>query len=371
MEIDDLTALRDGSAWAAFCADLLAAGEVLRVAAPALDDLSVAEGHRYLTRLARSALEQHIEYRSPEAPALLRGNHETIKGPGFDNPDQVALLAAINGAHEYRIRGRRGTVVFLSFATYYGGDYGRSGRSGRGGSLDASQLQLNADGSFEIAVSVEPRPGNWLPMDPETHRLMIRQLCLDRSVEVLAELAIERVDADGPPPPLKPTDLRRGLAAASRYVLGSAQVFAEWSREFASRPNQMQLMDRARMDAVHADPAYAYVTGGWTLDEHEVLLVEFTPPACEYWSLTLYNYWLETPDYRHHKVSVNAATAHPGPDGRVRIAVSARDTGLGDWIDTAGHRSGALLLRWVQADSHPVPVCTVISSSSPVSPANA
>lgn len=193
-----VASLRDGSAWEGFLDELRQAGEVVRTAAPSLDDLDVAEGIRYLTRLTRSALEQHLEYRDPAAPQFLRGNHETIKGPGFDNPDQVPLVAAISGAYEYRIRGTRGSVVFLSFSTYFGGDWGRSSRSGRGGSLDASQLQVAADGSFDISVSCDPRPGNWLPMDPESHLLVVRQLCLDRQREQLATLSIERIDGGGP-----------------------------------------------------------------------------------------------------------------------------------------------------------------------------
>lgn len=353
-------ALRDGSAWEGFLDQLRQAGDVVTRAAPARDDLDVAEGVRYLTRLTRSALEQHLEYKDPAAPQFLRGNHETIKGPGFDNPDQVPLVAAISGAYEYRIRGTRGSVVFLSFSTYYGGDWGRSGRSGRGGSLDASQLQIAADGSFEITISCEPREGNWLPMDPESHLLVVRQLCLDRRHEQLATLSIERIDGGAPPPPLDPHGLARGLAAAGRYVLGSAEVFAEWSREFAARPNALALMDRARMAAVHADPAYAYVTGGFNLGDDEALLVELRPPPCDYWSLTLYNYWLETPDYRYHTVALNAATANVRADGSILAVVAHHDPGTPNWIETAGHRRGVLLLRWVRAEEHPVPTCEVI-----------
>ena len=35
------------------------------------------------------------------------------------------------------------------------------------GSIEASQLQLDANGDFEIILSCDPRPGNWLRMTPE------------------------------------------------------------------------------------------------------------------------------------------------------------------------------------------------------------
>ena len=41
-----------------------------------------------------------------------------------------------------------------------------------------------------------------------------------------------------------------------------------------------------------------------------------------------------------------------------------RDPGRGHWIDTTGHRSGTALLRWISAESHPVPRCRVVPLDS-------
>ena len=50
---------------------------------------------------------------------------------------------------------------------------------------------------------------------------------------------------------------------------------------------------------------------------------------------------------------VNHHTAIADPHGLVRVVISATDPGLPNWLDTAGHRRGALALRWVGAKEEP------------------
>ena len=78
------------------------------------------------------------------------------------------------------------------------------------------------------------------------------------------------------------------------------------------------------------------------------------PPAhFDYWNLQIGNHWLESFDYLHYDTHVNHETAVVEDDGRVRIHISAKDPGRPNWLDTAGHRRGALALRWVGADAPP------------------
>ncbi len=43
----------------------------------------------------------------------------------------------------------------------------------------------------------------------------------------------------------------------------------------------------------------------------------------------------------------------PGPDGRVRIAISEQDAGLGHWLDTGGRHRGFIVLRWLDNPTPP------------------
>ena len=86
-------------------------------------------------------------------------SHETAK-IGADNPDNLYQYARLDGRCEYRVTGRRGTVAYLSFGTQKGG-YETDGKMLQTGFLDAKQLEIATDGSFEIVLSETPRAGNW------------------------------------------------------------------------------------------------------------------------------------------------------------------------------------------------------------------
>jgi hypothetical protein len=345
----------DGSAWEAFCETLKRAGAVIDRAA---DPFDRAEGYRYLTRLVRLAAEKFVEHADPATPRFYRLSHETAK-IGCDNPDNLYQNAAVSGRHEYRLRGTRGTVPYLGLGTYYG-HYGSKERSGCSGYLEARDLQVGPDGRFEITLSSRKHPGNWLPMEPDTSMLIVRQTFLDRAREVPAELSIERIGAAGPPAPLRPDDLGQGLRDAASFVVGTAALFADWAAGFARRPNELVALDPEVTAGAHGDPNIFFYMGWWALGPDEALLVEATPPTCEYWNFQLNNVWMESLDYRYHRVHYNKQTAMYLPDGSFRLVVAHRDPGVPNWVETAGHARGTMGLRWVRAASHPQPRTRVV-----------
>ena len=62
--------------------------------------------------------------------------------------------------------------------------------------------------------------------------------------------------------------------------------------------------------------------------------------------------------------AVNKHTAKYNPDGTVTFVIAARDPGMGNYMDTAGHQSGSMLLRWTRARTHPLPRCRVAKLAS-------
>jgi hypothetical protein len=348
----------DGTAWREFCETLASAGEVvLRDASPS-DPLDRAEGFRYLSRLTRLALEKFVEHADAAHPTFYRLSHETAK-IGCDNPDSFYQNAEIDGRYSYRLTGTRGSVAYLGFGTYYGA-YGRQGRSGCSGYLEAEQLALDAGGRFEIVLSQKQQPGNWLPMEPDTCMLIVRQNFLDAENEELAELTLERIDEDAPPRPLEPARLAEALEDAGRFVVGTASLFADWAEGFAQTPNAFQALDPELTRGAHGDPNIFFFMGYWQLGPEEALVIDLEPPECEYWNLQLNNHWMESLDYRYHPTHWNKHTARANPDGSVRIVVAHRDPGLPNWLDTASHERGTLGLRWVKASAHPAPCTRVV-----------
>lgn len=348
----------DGSTWNDFLDRLRDAGNVVMNGPE--DPLDRAEGFRYLTRIARAALQTLVEHSDPLAPVLQRVVHETAK-MGADNPDNMYFNAAISGEHDYRLWGHRGTVHYLGFGTQVG-HYGKGAGMPPTGYLEAKDMHVEPDGSFEIVLSTE-RPAdakNWLPMKPETGTLIVRQTFMDREGETPAELHIERIGAPGTPSEVTPAMIDEGITQSGNLVAGAAMMFANWADGFRAHVNELPPFDPAIANAVGGDPNIVYYHSYWELDPDQALVIEVTPPACDYWNFQLNNHWMESLDYRYHRIHVNKHTAHYEPDDSVRVIVAHGDPGHPNWIRTVGHRRGTMCWRWVRADKHPQPRTRVI-----------
>lgn len=348
----------DGRSWSDFCDGLKAARAVVLSEGAPDDPLTRAEGWRYLTRLTRAALETFVEASDSGAPEFRRTAHETIK-MGMDNPDNIYLSAPIHGGFVYRVWGTRGSVHYLGFGTQKG-SYGGTGTLETTGYLDASDMAIEPDGRFEIRVSVERQPGNWLPMEPDSRMLIVRQTRGDPAKETPAEVSIERVDGANQPSLLDPARIDRALAGATRFVTGCSGIFQSWAEEFRKHPNSLPRFDPERARIAGGDPNIAYYHSYWELEPDEALVIEATPPKCDYWNFQLANYWLESLDYRYFAIHVNSHTARMRDDGSVRVVVSHENPGVDNWLDPCGHPFGTMCWRWIGATDPPTPRTRVV-----------
>lgn len=349
MEMSDATErVVSGEAWAEFCDALKAAGEdILRPGVT--DPLDIAEGYRMLTRLLRGDLEGRLEYGYPAFPHLICVCHETIKIVA-ENPDNLYLGTSMSGRFDYRIWGTRGEAKWMSFNTFAAGGFGSGNRRGTGTTFHEQQLELNADGTFELFLSQEPHEGNWLQLEPDTTSLAVRQTFLHKYKDQPAELHIERVGGAGEvPPPLTPEHLAYSLAASPAYVRAITSIGATWSERQAGHPNVFY--DAQEDDTkLFTDPQIKWRMAYVTIATDEALVVEFTPPECDYWMLVMHNHWMETLDYRYHPVTLNSRSAVRNADGSVRVVVAHSDPGVENWLSTAGHARTILGVRWVGLD---------------------
>ena len=342
----------DGSAWRDFCRALEdAGGAVLRRGTPD-DPFERAEGLRYLTRLLRAGLDSFVESADPRYPRFFQLSNETIK-IGNDNPDNIYHNANVSSAYEYRITGQRGSVPYLSFGTK-GGGYEADGTLAPTGQIDHETLEFGPDGSFEIRVSVQRQPRNWLPLQPSSTSIVVRQTFLDRAAETPAHYTIQCLNPDAPDT-LRPEAIEPALQRAAAFVKGTANLFVDWMELFAKHPNQLPKNDQAMCQRVGGDANIVYHNSRWQLGPEEALRVELRPPACTTWNFQIGNWWMESLDYRYHRIHVNRRTAVAEPDGRVRIAVAHRDPGprWPNWLETCDHRQGSMLLRYVGAQESP------------------
>ncbi len=337
----------NGKAWADFCDNLKEAGQI--ILDNSTDDLDRLEGFRYLSRLTRGELGQ-LENHGP-AYARIRPIPHNVK-IGCDNPDALYQSVIISGAFDYRIRGPRGTVNYLSLNAFSGGFGLGSAPPDRQGALAFNDPQpgeqVDVIASVNEPVSLVPGQ-RWLQMSPETNQIAIRNFYLDRTAERPSELQIECLN--GPeelPPPLSAQRLTKGLARAALGVHGIARRFVEWLDMFQERPNTLEFLPKREGPGGWGDPTQLFRHGYWTLNPGQALVIDVPAIDAYYWNFQLNNIWEESLDYDWLQVTVNKHTAVYEPDGTARIIVADDDPGFANWIDTAYRGHGTMGLRYNQ-----------------------
>ena len=344
-----------------FCETLASARETLLATGHPTSGFDQAEGARYLSRLIRLGLEIYVESGDPDFPCFYKPSHETAK-MGGDNPDNLYLSSTIDGGRVYRITGNVGSVAYLSFGSK-ANRYAIDGTMPSTGEIGSEDLTLDENGNFSVVASVEHPGGeaDWLPLATDSTMIQVRQTFLDRRAEIPATMEIERISS-GPeaPPPDDPEILATRLMNAADFVKGTSKLFAGWAEKFMTRPNELRDWGQDMFIKAGGDPAIFYIHGYWCLQDDEALVIETEVPECEHWNIQVNNWWMESLDYRYHDIWVNKHSAKLNDNGTATVVIAATDPGFGNWLPTAGHDRGFALLRWVKAESFPLPTCKIV-----------
>jgi hypothetical protein len=366
-------------AWREFLGALADAAKTITGPTGAANALERAEGFRYLTRLIGAGLEMHLERADPARPTFTRMLSPIRKFLG-DNPDVLYEVVPLEGARRYRVRGRRGSELYLAFCVY---ERTPEGATVLGANLSDAQMRFEPDGSFELELAAEQPAGarNWLALGPRAASMIARQYFHDPATATPARLEIEAIPAAGPPEPLTEAALAERLAAVAHFVRETSELSAALSVFAglnpaprggepehvalqvvggvvqAERPSARELVAQLdpKLVAGHLPtPDIAYTGAWWRIGPDEAVVAEGTPPRCRYWSLQIFNRWLESPDYRYRRVALNDSQMQLEADGSFRVVIAARDPGARNWIDTAGHEEGQGVFRALLAEKPPV-----------------
>jgi hypothetical protein len=307
----------------------------------AIDERELIEGLQVVAKIIGLCAELSVQA-DPERPAFFDMCSDTrmIGGP---NPDGRYLLAMIRGDRAYRVTGTRGTTAYLGFQVLAG-----TGLTPRrmAGYLSDTELDLDS-GAFEIVFSpTEPQEAvlgsaQWVRIPEDASSIVVREYVGDFAAELPATMRID---------PINPDDLRSI----------TDEVAAEQIKpELLTQPNVLVTAAAAELGGADTTPDNLYMIGTFGLEPDESLVLEFRPPATRYWNVTLESIWHECLEPRVRNSSVTNKALVPDGDGVARIAIGAKDSGYGHWLDTGGRRRGFIILRWLDNPDPPDVLTTV------------
>ena len=204
---------------------------------------------------------------------------------GGDNSDAFYNFAPVAPDLEYRVHGKRGDAVYLSVCVYGGPDDGRwSTRIVS--NLNDRDIDFDADGSFEIAVSRErPAGGAQLARarrrrQRDGHaRLPRRSRCTARRPSTTSK----RSRRSAPPPPLSDADVAGRLRSVTNFL---RELLAITPLPDPATPNTIAdvwAVPEATYGWAAKDAHYAM--GSFELADDERLVITGRSPECAYWGV--------------------------------------------------------------------------------------
>jgi hypothetical protein len=338
-------------AWSYLQEQLGKAAQVVASDPMSRNRVDIAAGMRHLLVLLTAGIDEVLRFDPQPVLGVQRTSTDDIVTWGMECPDCIYTRAVLRGGESYRLFGNRGTARYVGLQTM-------NGIAATANEL-VDELEVDGDGNFEVVLSPDERPGNWMRIDGDHPTLTVRHFFYDWDAEVASSLHIERlgdaVDSNGDS--LDPAAaVSRQLVALGDFVHDNLAFFLQFGA--AAPPNGfLPPIDRTDIGAAAENRP---VIGRWELQPEEALIVEVEPPEGIYWSFSIGNPWWETIHYGRHQSSLNAHQTAVDSDGVVRVVLCERDPGVANWLDTAGHSNGPIILRCVRTKTAPTPSTRVV-----------
>jgi hypothetical protein len=322
------------------------------VPGPAMDDADVAEGFRNLTHILQSALYSHQEF-DPDRPVFNRIVSPTRSFTG-DNTDALYYETPVAPGREYIVRGNLAGAVYTSFTMESGAAEGAYATK-TSGVLNDGEIDVDADGNYEIRLGGPAAKRNWLEIPDDGGRITTRHyfewpFSASASQTLHIPLSIEAVTKLPPPDRWNDDRVTAALQRVINHVrdktVGQPPRPAGPPAPFVSIvPNEFPAPQLPGNMAFAAFDA-AYSMAPYLLGPDEALVLTGRWPDCRFANVCLWNRWSQMYDYVNRQVSLNRANTVLEPDGSFRMVLAHSDPGLPNWLDTEGRPLGTVFWRF-------------------------
>ncbi len=302
----------------------------------------------------------------PKRPLFQRWLSTTKKMLG-DNPDAVYYGAIADPAGSYRIRGNVHGACYTSFSVEAGAMEGHLSK-GVISTLNDTEFDIAADGSYEIIASPDPQPRNWLRLEPGAGSITTRHywewernVAADPTFHV--PMSIEPIDDPGPAAPMDDAAIAAGVQRVINFVRGATLDFPDLPPEVMPSwvSNEVNQFDNSAYDESNTEIGYAaadnaYLQARYELDPDQALIMRGRFPRCRFANVVLWNHRLQTPPYRYRQVSLNRNQVKYDRDGNFEMVVAHRDPGVPNWLDAAGLQTGMIFWRFLLPEENAPPI---------------
>ncbi len=375
-------------AWDHFADELKKVGDKLMGPTGARGARERAEGYRYLVRLIAAAQELAFEA-DRRRPSLVRMFTPTRKFIA-EGTDTIYHEAKLDAGLSYEMTVRRGDDIFFSVVVYADDEDGDKFIADD--LNDESIVFDDVDGErvATIHISAERPDGvkNWLKLDGRLPFILTRQYfpefvtAVDAGKYRQAIMSIESTNDVATPREYREDDFASGIESMVAFMnetLDSALgisafiglnmveyertdtsptrigadgnlVLDEESSEEHSPDELAEMVDPRVVANNLPGPGIGYVGAMFKLAGDEAILIEGKDVPCRYWSAQILTKFLESGDYRYHRVAINNRQVEVDEDGTFRIYASHTNPGVHNWMSTQGYPRGQVVLRTLLAE---------------------
>lgn len=258
---------------------------------------------------------------------------------GGDNPDNAYRIAGVQAGGSYRLHGKRHVhpSTYVTFQLV-----GNSSTSLTMASLEQLDMEIAADGSYELTLDATPAAGrrNHLTIPEGTMYLFIRDSLGDWDKQGPDALRIHRTN----PPTRAPMSEDELAAVAIRNIVSDVFYAYYASRLFFNGPQMMTPPEGA--GSVGGLVTQQGSLGHFTLSEDEAVIITANNAGATYRNIVLHDLWLRSLPNRDRQISLNNGQMRTDEDGRFTYVIALKDPGVHNWLDTAGLHDVLVLQRW-------------------------